>query len=73
MGSSPKKTFFYWVRWGSSLLFLLLYFFTAPFDTLAKASTQGAIKKITSALGCFGFSTEVSRVFLEVVEKSLTK
>jgi hypothetical protein len=25
------------------------------------------------ALGCFGFSTEVSRVFLEVVEKSLTK
>ncbi len=47
-----------------------LYFFPAPFDTLAKASTQGACKKYNSGnhlrqasvvnLGCFGFSAELS-------------
>ena len=56
-GNAPDVNFF-------------LYFFPAPFDTLAKASTQGACKKYNSGnhlrqasvvnLGCFGFSAELS-------------
>jgi hypothetical protein len=38
-----------------------------------KRALRVLVKNIIPALGCFGFSAELSSVFLEVVEKSPTK